>query len=306
MDSMRLAAWSLCALLIGCGARAPGLRIGNDADLPGDARANTDVPSPEDMPADRVPDRVAPTEDLEAADVPYPGDLDGTPIDAAAQVDTAALTAEVSETLGPAADAPRERAHTDAEFVPPRGCNYMALGVAIVLCDGEFDDFIFMEDLSGKCPSYYLLGGAGRSYVDLATLLADNGCDPRWLGRLTGHAAGWGSAPTRTKRVIRPVQSRRSIRPPRVGSSPASRRWWPACHHALTAVRNGKARFVEGASLQCASRAATIIPRLWSSVGRIVSGGWTKPLPQQVDGRPDGTVACWGNNASGAATPPRQ
>ena len=142
------------------------------------------------MPDDRVPDRVTPTEDLEAADVPYPGDLDGTPIDAAAQVDTAALTAEVSETLGPAADAPRERAHTDAEFVPPRGCNYMALGVAIVLCDGEFDDFIFMEDLSGRCPSYYLLGGAGRSYVDLAALLADNGCDPRCVWDLAWTADG--------------------------------------------------------------------------------------------------------------------
>jgi hypothetical protein len=116
--------------------------------------------------------------DLDAAGTPYAGDLGITHMDLAAQVDAADLTAEVSEAGALAFDAALERGLSDAEFVPPRGCNYMAWGPAIVQCNGEFDDFVFVQDMSGKCPSYYLLRGAGRSYIDFATLMADNGCDP--------------------------------------------------------------------------------------------------------------------------------
>lgn len=190
MEFMRMLAWPLLVLLSGCGSRALGLRAAKDAGSTGDARSNAEVASSMDLADDWPADWVGTSGDLEAADAPYAGDLGIIHMDVAAQVDTADLAAEVSEAGALASDASRERVPSDAEFVPPRGCNYMAWGPAIVKCNGEFDDFVWVEDMSGKCPSYYLLRAAGRSYADFATLMADNGCDPQCIWDLKMTADG--------------------------------------------------------------------------------------------------------------------
>jgi hypothetical protein len=113
-------------------------------------------------------------------DEPLGSDLDGTaPENDATSAASDAGLPEHDSAVGP-----------DADFVPKPGCKYMGWGYLIGNCNGAYDTFVLVKGLSGNCPDYYVFSSNSRSYADVDTLLADNGCDPTCVWELFSTSDG--------------------------------------------------------------------------------------------------------------------